>query len=182
MEASAVFAGMGVHAIRVASGPGRFKPHCALAVEHEDGFVTLGVDTTRTRAKVNDMGAYLVTHAHSDHNGSSAMRSPAAIASAETARALEIRHGREYSGHTFKIGDTINIGGLDVRTHHTGHTIGACAYSFKTERGARVLVTGDVKDHGRLPRCDLLVTEANYGNPNDESCVFEDDLVGAHIE
>ena len=177
-DASVVFAGMGVHAIRIASGPGRFKPHCALAVELDEEFLTLGVDTTRTRANSSEIDTYLITHAHSDHNGSSAMRSPAAFASTETARALEIRHGREYSGRTFNVGDTFKVGGLEIHTHHTGHTIGACAYSFKTECGASVLVTGDIKDYGRLPKCDLLVTEANYGNPNDESCVFDDDLDG----
>jgi len=168
---------MGVNALRLASGAGRFKPHCTMSLENGGSRLSLGVDTTVIRG-AGDLDAYLITHAHSDHHGSSAMRSPAAFASRETARALEIRHEREFRGTTFEIGESVDAGGLEVRTHPTNHTIGSCAYSFSTERGVRVLVTGDVKSYGNLPRCDMLVMEANYGNPNDESCIFDDDLEG----
>jgi putative mRNA 3-end processing factor len=39
-----------------------------------------------------------------------------------------------------------------------------------------VLVTGDVKDFSGLPKCDLLITEATYGDPYDPGCIFRDDL------
>jgi len=65
-----------------------------------------------------------------------------------------------------------------VDTHTTGHTIGSTAFSWQTETGERVLVTGDVKDYHHLPKCDFLVSEANYGDPYDPSCIFEDDLAG----
>jgi putative mRNA 3-end processing factor len=106
------------------------------------------------------------------------MNSANAVASIETARALEIRYEREYKGRTFAVGDSIMVGNVKIETHPTGHTIGSSAFSWKTETGQRVLVTGDVKDYSHLPHCDYLVTEANYGDPYDPSCIFEDDLAG----
>ncbi|WP_321429709.1 hypothetical protein [uncultured Methanolobus sp.] len=44
--------------------------------------------------------------------------------------------------------------------------------------GTRILVTGDVKDASMLPESDLLITEANYGDPGDTTCFFDDDLEG----
>jgi len=122
--------------------------------------------------------AYLITHAHSDHYGRSAMLSPRAVASVQTARALEIRYDREYRGRTFQVGESIMVGGVRVDTHPTGHTIGSCAFSWQTDGGERVLVTGDVKDYHHLPGCDYLVMEANYGDPYDPACIFDDDLAG----
>jgi putative mRNA 3-end processing factor len=106
------------------------------------------------------------------------MLSPMAVASVETARALEIRYGRKYHGRTFSVGESIMIGDVEVKTHPTGHTIGSAAFSWQTEVGTRILVTGDVKDYGALPRCDFLISEANYGDPWDPSCIFDDDLAG----
>lgn len=120
--------------------------------------------------------AYLITHAHSDHHGRSAMLSKNAICSHETAKALEILYGKKYAGRTFKIGDSIDIAGVDVKTYPTHHTIGSCAFYWKNDVGARIMVTGDVKDSKDLPNCDCLVTEANYGDPDDPKCHFEDDL------
>jgi putative mRNA 3-end processing factor len=67
---------------------------------------------------------------------------------------------------------------VKIDTHPTGHTIGSAAFSWETQTGLSVLVTGDVKDFHNLPHCDFLVTEANYGDPYDPSCIFEDDLAG----
>jgi putative mRNA 3-end processing factor len=136
------------------------------------------VDTSRSPKACVQPDAYLVTHAHSDHYGKSAMLSPRALASKETARALEIRYDKEYKGRTFEVGESVLIGDIEVKTYPTGHTIGAAAFYWETEVGTRVLATGDVKDYSHLPRCDYLITEANYGDPWDPSCIFEDDLGG----
>ena len=136
------------------------------------------IDTSRAPKACVQPDAYLITHAHSDHYGKSAMLSAKAVASVETARALEIRYEREYKGRTFAVGESIMVGDVKVDTHPTGHTIGSSAFSWQTETGERVLVTGDVKDYHHLPHCDYLVTEANYGDPYDPSCIFEDDLAG----
>jgi putative mRNA 3-end processing factor len=106
------------------------------------------------------------------------MLSERSMASVETARALEIRYGRKYHGRTFSVGESIMVGDVEVKTHPTGHTIGSAAFSWQTEVGTRILVTGDVKDYSALPRCDFLISEANYGDPWDPACIFDDDLAG----
>jgi putative mRNA 3-end processing factor len=106
------------------------------------------------------------------------MLSPRSVASVETARALEIRYDRKYCGRTFRVGESIIVDGVRVDTHSTGHTIGSAAFSWKTDAGLSVLVTGDVKDYSHLPKSDFLVMEANYGDPYDPSCIFDDDLAG----
>jgi putative mRNA 3-end processing factor len=162
----------GVEALRRFNGRGGSAPHLSIAF---DSYL-FSIDTSRSPNARVQPDAYLITHAHSDHHGKSAMLSPLAIASAETARALEIRYGRNYRGRTFDVGRSIKIKDVNVRTFPTSHTIGSSAFYWETEAGLRVLITGDIKDYSALPRCDILVMEANYGDPWDPSCSFEDDL------
>lgn len=150
-----------------------FKPHVSLTFNAGNRY-TFAIDSTNSRSMQPD--AYLITHAHSDHHGKSAMLSEKAVCSEETARALEILHGKECAGMTFKIGDTIDVCGINVKTYPTYHTIGSTAFYWQNEVGTKVLVTGDVKDAKDLPRCDVLVTEANYGDPSDPDCYFKDDF------
>lgn len=163
---------LGVLPIRHRTSKG-FKPHISL-VFNAGKRLTFSVDTTNSQTFQSD--AYLITHAHSDHHGRSAMMSKNAICSKETATALEILHGKKYAGRTFKIGDSIDIAGVEVKTYPTHHTIGSCAFFWENDVGTRILVTGDVKDSKDMPDCDCLVTEANYGDPTDPKCHFEDDL------
>jgi putative mRNA 3-end processing factor len=106
------------------------------------------------------------------------MLSELAVCSEKTAVALEIRHDRKYKGRTVKMGKSINVNGVDVYTYPNYHTVGSAAFYWKNDVGTRVLVTGDVKDASALPECDVLITEANYGDPGDSSCYFEDDISG----
>lgn len=154
-----------------------YKPHLSL-VFNAGKRLTFAVDTTNSRAVQPD--AYLITHAHSDHFGKSAMLSENAVCSEETAKALEILHGIKYAGRTFRLGDTIDVSGVKVRTYPTHHTIGSAAFFWENDAGARIMVTGDVKDAGDLPKCDCLVTEANYGDPADPKCHFTDDIDAFH--
>jgi len=170
-----IMGSMGVFPLRLTNTRGNFRPHVFLSFDEH----VFAIDTSRTFKKdLVQPDAYLITHAHSDHNGKSAMLSQNAVCSKETARALEIRFGREYKGRTFRLGDNIDINGIEVSTHHTHHTIGSTAFSWENECGTRILVTGDVKDSSHLPGCDFLVTEANYGDPGDPACYFEDDVAG----
>ncbi len=170
-----IMASMGVSPLRLTNTRGNYRPHVSLSFDEH----VFAIDTSRTFKKdLVQPDAYLITHAHSDHNGKSAMLSPNAVCSEETALALEIRFGREYKGRTFRLGDTIDINGIEVSTHPNHHTIGSTAFSWENECGTRILVTGDVKDSSDLPDCDFLVTEANYGDPADPTCYFEDDVVG----
>ncbi len=164
----------GVEPVRRINSRGGRAPHFSLQFDSH----LFSVDTSRSPKAGVQPDAYLITHAHSDHHGKSAMLSPAAVASVETARALEIRYQREYRGRTFEVGESIVVNDVEIRTHPTGHTVGSAAFSWQTETGSRVLVTGDVKDYSALPHCDYLVMEANYGDPWDPSCIFEDDLAG----
>jgi len=165
---------LGVEPLRRINNRGGESPHLSLSFDSH----LFSIDTTRSPKTCLQPDAYLITHAHSDHYGKSAMLSERAVASIETARALEIRYQREYQGRTFQVGDSIMVGDVKVKTYSTGHTIGSSAFYWETEVGTRVLVTGDVKDYRALPRCDFLVSEANYGDPWDPSCIFEDDLAG----
>ncbi len=165
---------LGVEPVRRINSRGGLAPHFSLQFDSH----LFSVDTSRSPKACVQPDAYLITHAHSDHYGKSAMLSPNAVASVETARALEIRYEREYEGRTFEVGESIVVDDVEIRTHSTGHTIGSAAFSWETETGVRILVTGDVKDYSALPACDFLVSEANYGDPWDPSCIFEDDLSG----
>jgi putative mRNA 3-end processing factor len=160
--------------LRRINSRGGCAPHLSIRFDSR----LFSIDTSRSPKACLQPDAYLITHAHSDHYGKSAMLSPKSVASIETARALEIRYEREYKGRTFVVGESIMVDDVEIKTHPTGHTIGSSAFSWKTETGESVLITGDVKDYSHLPRSDFLVTEANYGDPYDPSCIFEDDLAG----
>jgi len=164
---------LGIEPIRRVNGRGGLAPHLSLQFDSH----LFSIDTSRAPKKCVQPDSYLITHAHSDHYGKSAMLSPSAIASTQTARALEIRHDRTYQGQTYSVGESIFVGETEVKTCTTGHTIGSNAFYWENEVGTKVLVTGDVKNYDSLPKCDLLVTEANYGDPLDPGCVFDDDIM-----
>jgi putative mRNA 3-end processing factor len=174
MDGTQTLAAMGFTPVRHRTSGGNFKPHFSLAFGSGGERRTFGVDTTRNGRK--DDQYFLITHAHTDHFGKSAMLSERAIASDKTAVTLEMRHDQHYQGRTFKVGETIDVDGVQVRTYHTQHSIGATAFFWENDQGVRVLVTGDVKDFSGLPKCDLLVTEATYGDPRDTGCIFRDDF------
>jgi len=161
---------LGVLPIRRRSSKG-YTPHLLISFRSEKLHI-FGIDTTPNE----DSHALLITHAHSDHHGSSAMLSQNSVASEKTAKALEIMYGRRFVGTTFKVGDCVDMDGVRIRTYPTGHTIGATAFYWENEVGTTLLTTGDVKDASQLPRCDVLVTEATYGDPYDPQCSFTDDI------
>ncbi|WNY25953.1 MBL fold metallo-hydrolase [Methanolapillus millepedarum] len=170
---------MGVVVFRRQNESGGIKPHLLIRFKSVCGNVmTFAVDTTRSASPHLQPDAYLITHAHSDHYGKSAMLSEQAWCSAETAKALEIRYEKEYRGNTFDLGKSFSIGGVLVQTFPVFHTAGATAFYWENEIGTRILVTGDVKDASCLPPCDVLITEASYGDPEDFGCYFSDDIKG----
>ncbi len=160
---------------------GGIKPHLFIRFKSKEGrLLTFAIDTTRIPSSQAQPDAYLITHAHSDHYGKSAMLSEAAWCSEETARALEIRYEKTYKGKTFRMGDTFSVCGADIQTYDVCHTPGSSAFYWENELGNSILVTGDVKDASLLPECDVLLTEASYGDPADLSCYFKDDIAGLH--
>lgn len=160
---------------------GGIKPHLFIRFKSKEGrLLTFAIDTTRLSSSQAQPDAYLITHAHSDHYGKSAMLSESAWCSEETARALEIRYEKVYKGKTFRTGGTFSVCGVDIQTFDVCHTPGSSAFYWENELGHSILVTGDVKDASSLPECDVLLTEASYGDPADLSCYFEDDVDGLH--
>jgi len=173
MDATRRLIDMGFTPARRKSPGGKNKPHLSLTFKAGERDVTFGIDTTRLSR--NDDQYFLITHAHTDHYGKSAMLSERSIASDKTATALELRHDQHFKGIRFKVGETIDVEGVKVKTYDTYHSIGSTAFFWENELGVKVLVTGDIKDYRDLPKCDLLITEATYGNPVDPACIFEDD-------
>ncbi|WNY26545.1 MBL fold metallo-hydrolase [Methanolapillus ohkumae] len=170
---------MGVVLFRLQNESGGLKPHLFVRFKSKSGaLVTFAVDTTRLSSSLEQPDAYLITHAHSDHYGKSAMLSPLSWCSAQTAKALEIRYEKEYRGNTFVLGESFCVSDVLVQTFPVFHTAGATAFYWENELGVRILVTGDVKDAKCLPPCDLLITEASYGDPEDLGCYFSDDIGG----
>jgi putative mRNA 3-end processing factor len=170
---------LGVLVLRQHNSRRNFKPHISIRFRDNYGDLRMfSIDTTRTMAKHSCPDAYLITHAHSDHHGKSAMISSNSVCSEKTAIALEIRYDRRYAGSIFRLGDEIDVGKVKVKTFPTEHTSGATAFYWENDVGTRILVTGDIKDAGKLPPCDVLITEANYGDPEDPSCHFVDDFEG----
>ncbi|BAI60223.1 conserved hypothetical protein [Methanocella paludicola SANAE] len=173
MDATRRLGDMGFTALRRKTSGGKCKPHLSLSFRAGGNDLTFGIDTTRLSR--NDDQHFLITHAHTDHYGKSAMLSKKSIASDKTAVALELRHDLRFEGTRFKVGDSLDVGGVKVKTFNTYHSIGSTAFSWENEVGIKTLVTGDIKDYRDLPKCDLLVMEATYGNPGDLSCIFQDD-------
>lgn len=172
---------MGFVVFRRQNDNGGMKPHLFIRFKSKDGrLLTFAVDTTRLPANQNPPDAYLITHAHSDHYGKSAMLSDKSWCSEETARALEIRYEKTYQGQTFKTGETVDICGVPVQTFDVFHTPGSSAFYWENELGKSIMITGDVKDASLLPKCDILLTEASYGDPDDLSCYFKDDISALH--
>nr|WP_245526225.1 MBL fold metallo-hydrolase [Methanohalophilus mahii] len=170
---------MGMMPYRQKNARGSFKPHLAVKFRSEEGNLrSFFIDSTRVAAKYPQPDAYLITHAHSDHHGSSAMLSECSICTEKTMNALEVRHSRNFKGNLAGENGFIDYGGVKIRTYPTHHTDGSVAFGWENENGMRILATGDVKDASNLPSCDVLITEANYGDPADLSCYFEDDLEG----
>ncbi|WNY23444.1 hypothetical protein MmiHf6_07510 [Methanimicrococcus hongohii] len=160
---------------------GGIKPHLFIRFKSKEGqLLTFAIDTTRIPASQEPPDAYLITHAHSDHYGKSAMLSEISWCSEETARALEIRYEKTYKGKTFENGSTFFVCGVEVQTFDVYHTPGSSAFYWENELGNSILITGDVKDARNLPKCDILLTEASYGDPSDISCYFKDDIEGLH--
>lgn len=115
-------------------------------------------------------GFNLITHAHSDHYGQKNLQNPNAIASDETAKILETVSEKSFSGIRFKIGETIKVADVKIKTYPTFHIHGSSAFYFPD---FKLLITGDVKSWKMLPKCRVLVTEATYSHPSD---VFEDEI------
>jgi putative mRNA 3-end processing factor len=146
------------------------KPH--LTLRFNAGNITdIHIDSYRGYEQENYKYFNLITHAHSDHYGQNNMSNPFSLASIETADILSAISGKRFQGDIFSVGETFRLGDFKVKTYSTDHMFGSTAFLIKGE--CRILVTGDVKDYRKLPECDVLITEATYGNPD---FIFEEEI------
>ena len=112
----------------------------------------------------------LITHGHSDHARSG---HDAVMATRETLRIMGVRYGQDFAGTTQEavLGETVRIGGVDVRFSPAGHVLGSAQIALEAG-GTRIVVSGDYKraaDPTCLPYevvpCDVFITEATFGLP-----------------
>ncbi len=112
----------------------------------------------------------LITHGHADHarpgHGS-------VLATAETLAVMAARYGPGHAATTQSIvyGDTLALGGVDVRFEPAGHVLGSAQIMVEAG-GLRIVASGDYKRQedptcaGFEPiRCDVFITEATFGLP-----------------
>jgi putative mRNA 3-end processing factor len=112
----------------------------------------------------------VITHAHADHARPGHGK---VLATRDTLAIMAIRYGAEFAGQAQAVhyGETIRIGGVDVRLHPAGHVLGSAQILVQDAR-SRIVVSGDFK---REPdptcaafepvACDTFVSEATFGLP-----------------
>lgn len=137
------------------------RPHLSISV---DGY-NFHIDTLPASNGLN-----LITHAHTDHYGHRNIDNSRAVASCETAAVLEAVTGNKFAGVVFKVGSRMRVGDVRLKTYPTFHMHGSTAFYLSN---LDILITGDVKDYRKLPKCRILVTEATYGHPSN---VFEEEI------
>jgi putative mRNA 3-end processing factor len=112
----------------------------------------------------------LITHGHSDHaragHGS-------VLATAETLAIMAARYGEDFcrTRQVARLGETIDLGGDEVRFHPAGHVLGSAQIAFEA-KGLRIVASGDYKrqpDPTCIPfevvPCDVFISEATFALP-----------------
>jgi putative mRNA 3-end processing factor len=112
----------------------------------------------------------LITHAHSDHARAG---HGAVLATQETLDVMRLRLGEDFAGSTqaVRYGETVTLGGAEVRFHPAGHVLGSAQIAVACG-GLRIVASGDYKDVAdptcagfELVPCDVFITEATFGLP-----------------
>jgi putative mRNA 3-end processing factor len=116
------------------------------------------------------VGRAVVTHAHGDH---ARPNNRHVLATPETLALMRQRYGDDagFSLQEARYGETVAMGGVNVRLIPAGHVLGSAQAVIEYE-GSRVVVSGDYKRR-RDPTCapfepqpcDVFITEATFGLP-----------------
>ncbi len=112
----------------------------------------------------------VITHGHSDHARAG---HGAVLATPETLAIMAVRYGADFAGRTQAAGygETITIGGVEVRLIPAGHVLGS-AQAVVSQSGLIMTVSGDYKRR-RDPTCaafeaapcHVFISEATFGLP-----------------
>lgn len=135
------------------------------------GAVLLG--TNFTVDAHHDRPVRVATHAHADHLlglEESLARCERVVMTPATLELVEAiyrrplrREGVELLGY----GEGIAFGEERLTLFEAGHIVGSAQVLVESERGERLVYTGDFKLPGaKVVESDVLVMEATYGNPN----------------
>jgi putative mRNA 3-end processing factor len=110
----------------------------------------------------------LVTHGHADH---ARPGHGAVLATPQTLAIMAARYGPQAGAQPLNYGEVLNLGGVGVSFHPSGHVLGAAQISL-TFKSQRIVVSGDYK---RRPDptaaafepvpCDIFITEATFALP-----------------
>ena len=112
----------------------------------------------------------VITHGHSDH---ARPGHGAVLATPETLDLMRLRYGEDFAGATqaLRYGEAVELGGVTVRLHPTGHVLGSAQVEV-ARNGLRIVASGDYKDVPdptcapfELVPCDVFITEATFGLP-----------------
>jgi len=113
-----------------------------------------------------------VSHAHSDHAASFRYPGVPKYATKETVELLEAMGWQSLENCTsISVGDSINVGDLEVIVHNAGHILGSVMFEIRGPEES-ILYTGDISggdsftmDLPEPVRCDLLLVESTFGSP-----------------
>lgn len=147
-------------------------------------------ENVRKKARITDDGAVLLgknfvcdahadrpvrvlTHVHSDHImglRESLEVCEKVIMTSATKRLLELLYEGKFENLgeviTLDYGETFQYEGETVTLYKAQHILGAAQVLVETEKGEKLLFTGDFKKpETPSPETDLLVLEATYGEP-----------------
>lgn len=119
---------------------------------------------------VRPVSRALITHGHSDHARAG---HGAVLATRETLDIMAIRYGVDFASSTeeAQLGESKQIGGVNVIFHPAGHVLGSAQIAVE-KGGARIVASGDYKRE-RDPtcvsfepiQCDIFITEATFALP-----------------
>ena len=112
----------------------------------------------------------VITHGHSDHARAG---HGAVLATPETLAIMAVRYGAEFAGRmqAAAYGETISVGGVDVRLIPAGHILGS-AQAVVSRGGLIMTVSGDYKRRRdptcapfEIAPCHVFISEATFGLP-----------------
>jgi len=136
-----------------------------MVIEKDGGLRIKGVNLWLDATRKKDLA--FISHAHSDH-----IRSHREIIASERT-CVFLRH-RNVKGRLIPLPfkHPMKVDGGRITLYASGHILGAAQIMIETEEGCRIVYTGDLRlaggisaERADIPRCDILVIEATYGDP-----------------